>query len=159
MKAHEIENGVVVNTIEVKSLDWKSGLVDASLGGKVGDSWDGEEFTDTPAAALTLEESISEVIMLMQEKQNSSFLFGGKTISLNADSKAKINRIGMDPTAQRKVVPILGAGETFVADSSSQAALSNAASAYIQAVEDHAYDLIEDLKAGNSPDIEANWPR
>lgn len=45
MRAHVIENGVVVNTILVKSLDFMPNLVDASLGGKRGDLWDGEFFT------------------------------------------------------------------------------------------------------------------
>ena len=33
MRAHIIENGVVVNTIEVKSLDFMPGLVEATEGG------------------------------------------------------------------------------------------------------------------------------
>ena len=35
----------VVNTIEVESLSFMPGLLDASLGGKVGDTWDGSTFT------------------------------------------------------------------------------------------------------------------
>ena len=44
MKAHVIEDGVVTNTIEVESLDFMPGLVDASLGGKMGDRYDGFVF-------------------------------------------------------------------------------------------------------------------
>jgi hypothetical protein len=33
MKAHVIENGIVVNTIEVESLDFMPGLVEATEGG------------------------------------------------------------------------------------------------------------------------------
>lgn len=33
MRAHQIENGVVVNTIEVESLDFMPGLVEATEGG------------------------------------------------------------------------------------------------------------------------------
>jgi hypothetical protein len=33
MRAHIIENGVVVNTIEVESLDFLPGLVEATVGG------------------------------------------------------------------------------------------------------------------------------
>lgn len=44
MKAHIIFDGVVINTIEVKSLDFMPGLVDASLGGKIGDLYDGVNF-------------------------------------------------------------------------------------------------------------------
>jgi hypothetical protein len=48
MRAHVIENGVVVNTIEVESLDFMPGLVDAAIGGSVGDLWDGHIFTKPP---------------------------------------------------------------------------------------------------------------
>lgn len=44
MKAHVIENGIVVNTILVESLEDRPNLIDASQGG-IGDSWDGETFT------------------------------------------------------------------------------------------------------------------
>lgn len=46
MKAHIIEGGKVVNTIEVESLDFMPNLIDASMGGKIGDSWDGSVFTE-----------------------------------------------------------------------------------------------------------------
>lgn len=45
MRAHIIEGGNVVNTIEVESLDFMPGLVDASKGGAIGDLWDGQKFT------------------------------------------------------------------------------------------------------------------
>jgi hypothetical protein len=49
MRAAVIENGVVINIIEVESLDFQPGLVDAS-GGRIGDQWDGASFQPaTPA--------------------------------------------------------------------------------------------------------------
>ena len=45
MRAHIIENGKVINTIVVDSLDAIPNLIDASLGGKIGDLWDGVAFT------------------------------------------------------------------------------------------------------------------
>jgi hypothetical protein len=40
MRAHVIENGKIVNTIEVESLDLPGfSLVDASAGGQIGDGW------------------------------------------------------------------------------------------------------------------------
>lgn len=45
MRAHLIENGVVVNTIEVPSLDFMPGLVPAASGG-IGWLYDGVTFTD-----------------------------------------------------------------------------------------------------------------
>jgi len=44
MRAHIIDNGVVVNTIEVESLDFLPGLIDAQQGGAIGDLWDGQTF-------------------------------------------------------------------------------------------------------------------
>lgn len=49
MRAHVIESGVVVNTIEVSSLDFMPGLVPATSGG-IGWLYDGVTFTNpTPA--------------------------------------------------------------------------------------------------------------
>ena len=44
MKAHIIENGRVVNTIVVESLDVIHGLVDASNGGLIGDFYQDGQF-------------------------------------------------------------------------------------------------------------------
>ena len=51
MKAHVIENGKVTNTIEVDSLDFMPNLIDASLGGKIGDLWDGSVFSEPAPTA------------------------------------------------------------------------------------------------------------
>ncbi len=48
MRAHLIENGVVVNTIEVESLDFMPGLVSAESGGAVGYLFDGSTFLPPP---------------------------------------------------------------------------------------------------------------
>ena len=45
MRAHVIENGVVVNTIEVDSLNFMSGLVEATEG-SIGWLYDGQTFTN-----------------------------------------------------------------------------------------------------------------
>jgi hypothetical protein len=50
MRAHKIENGVVVNTIEVESLDFMPGLIDAGPGGSIGDHYENGVFT-TPVVA------------------------------------------------------------------------------------------------------------
>ena len=47
MRAHIVENGVVVNTIEVDSLDAIPGLIDGDIGG-IGWLWDGENLTPPP---------------------------------------------------------------------------------------------------------------
>ena len=48
MRAHVIIDGSVSNTIEVESLDFMPGLLDASLGGAIGDLWDGTVFSKAP---------------------------------------------------------------------------------------------------------------
>lgn len=44
MRAHVIKNGIVVNSIEVESLDFMEGLVDGTNGGKIGDRYENGEF-------------------------------------------------------------------------------------------------------------------
>lgn len=44
MRAHVIENGIVVNTIEVESLDFMPNLVSAESGGAIGDRYENGEF-------------------------------------------------------------------------------------------------------------------
>lgn len=71
MRAHVIKDGVVANTIEVKSLDFMPGLIDAAQGGVIGDLWDGMEFTkpftpvppqDSVALAATLADQIDDAV-------------------------------------------------------------------------------------------------
>jgi hypothetical protein len=64
MRAHLIQGGAVVNTIEVDSLDFIPGLIDASLGGSIGDLWDGETFTK-PAPVVV----VPQVVTRRQAKQ------------------------------------------------------------------------------------------
>ena len=69
MRAHVIENGVVVNTIEVESMDFMPGLVEADVG-TIGWSYDGVTFTPpepTPIvvpAAPTKEQLMAELAAL-----------------------------------------------------------------------------------------------
>lgn len=52
MRAHVIENGIIVNTIVVDSLDFMPGLIDADLvGGTIGDKWNGTVVTKSPRPA------------------------------------------------------------------------------------------------------------
>ena len=43
MRAHIIKDGVITNTIEVDSLAFLPNLINASVGGSIGDSWDGTQ--------------------------------------------------------------------------------------------------------------------
>lgn len=47
MRAAIIENGKVVNVVEVGTLDALPGLVDGAMA-SIGDDWDGETFTSPP---------------------------------------------------------------------------------------------------------------
>lgn len=53
MRAHVIEGGKVANTIEVELLDFMPNLIDASIGGMIGDLWDGANFTKPPTPEPT----------------------------------------------------------------------------------------------------------
>lgn len=57
MRAHIITDGKVSNTIEVESLDFMPGLVDAANGGSIGDLWNGSMFT-TPQEVIVVPESV-----------------------------------------------------------------------------------------------------
>lgn len=59
MRAHIIEAGEIVNTIEVESLDFMPGLVAAVAGEDIGWSYDGQTFTPPPAPAPTVPQSVS----------------------------------------------------------------------------------------------------
>jgi hypothetical protein len=67
MRAHVIENGVVVNTIEVDSLDFMPNLVEATEG-SIGWLYDGQTFTNpnppvvgAPPAEPTKEQLLAEL--------------------------------------------------------------------------------------------------
>lgn len=48
MRAHVIENGIVINTIEVESLDFLPNLVDGENGGAIGDLYQSGQFIKPP---------------------------------------------------------------------------------------------------------------
>jgi hypothetical protein len=75
MRAHIIENGVVVNTIEVDSLNFMPGLVEANEG-SIGWLFDGQTFTNPnppvavePAPAPTKEQLLAELQALTSKIQ------------------------------------------------------------------------------------------
>ena len=67
MRAHIIENGVVTNTIEVESLDFMPGLVEATEGG-IGWLYDGEKFSPPPTPKNSPEELQSEIVSAAQQR-------------------------------------------------------------------------------------------
>ena len=59
MRAHVIENGVVVNTVEVESLDALPGLVAAQANEGIGWLYDGINFTSPPQPALLVPQEVT----------------------------------------------------------------------------------------------------
>lgn len=58
MQAHQIQNGVVINTIVVENLDFMPGLVEATEGA-IGWSYDGEKFTAPPVPPVPAPQSVT----------------------------------------------------------------------------------------------------
>lgn len=67
MRAHVVENGVVVNTIEVDALDVFDGLVDGSVGG-IGWTYDGSTFTAPAPPEVDPVSAVPESISRAQGK-------------------------------------------------------------------------------------------
>lgn len=59
MRAHVIDNGVIVNTIVVTSLDFRPNLVDASIGGGIGDSIIDGVLVLKPATPVPVPQSVT----------------------------------------------------------------------------------------------------
>ena len=70
MRAHVIESGVVVNTIEIEHLDLipeiSASLIDGTLAGQIGDLWDGKTFTTPAAPEVTASPEPSKADLLAQ---------------------------------------------------------------------------------------------
>lgn len=76
MRAHVIENGIVVNTIIVESLSVLPNLVSAENGGDIGWRYDGNSYVEpeplpkpTPAPAPTKEELFAQLNALSAKIQ------------------------------------------------------------------------------------------
>ena len=83
MRAHVITAGKVTNTIEVESLDFMPGLVDASNGGKIGDAWNGLVFSEP-----TIPFDNKKLTLLQEAKEAKSLAFySNVTIPFPVDDK------------------------------------------------------------------------
>lgn len=75
MKAHVVEHGKVVNTIEVESLDFMSGLIEATGGGIGWDYTNGQFIDNRPVTEVvtpptpTKEELLAQVQALTAQIQ------------------------------------------------------------------------------------------
>ena len=66
MKAHIIENGVVVNTIVVENLQVLPNLISAENGGSIGDLWDGQTFTAQETTEASTEPTKEQLLAQVQ---------------------------------------------------------------------------------------------
>lgn len=84
MRAHVIENGKVINTIEVKSLDAFPNLIDASSGGQIGDLWDDSQFSDPSLSSAGHNKNIDRQILSLEvmitERMKREALLGKEDI-------------------------------------------------------------------------------
>jgi hypothetical protein len=69
MKAHIIENGVVVNTIVVDDLNVLPNLISIENGGSIGDLWDGNTFTTPEPASTSTQPTREELLAQLQALQ------------------------------------------------------------------------------------------
>ena len=88
MRAHVIENGKVVNTIEVDSFDIIPNLIDAdAVGGGIGDSWDGVKITpyaETPEAiAKAAEEGKATTLSRLKSELMEAVLLDDQPLILS----------------------------------------------------------------------------
>jgi hypothetical protein len=68
MRAHQIENGIVTNTIEVESLDFLPNLVNGENGGAIGDRYENGEFIKPEPPKLSPEELQAEIVTATQQR-------------------------------------------------------------------------------------------
>jgi hypothetical protein len=69
MKAHLIRDGRVVNTIVVNALNDMPGLIDATLGGQIGNLWDGHIFIESPEQIAERETQEAEAAFIAGKAQ------------------------------------------------------------------------------------------
>lgn len=94
MRAHIIENGIVVNTVEVESLDVLPGLIDATEG-DIGWAFDGTNWTPPPPPPpKTPEEIRAEVVEATQARLDA---FAG---TRNYDGILSLCTYATSPTAK-----------------------------------------------------------
>lgn len=93
MRAHIIENGKIVNTIEVESLDFLPNLVDASLGGAIGDLWDGQRAMPAPKYATLADTQAArkaDVAQRRYEKETGGVSVAGVVVRTDRESQAML---------------------------------------------------------------------
>lgn len=92
MKAHQIQNGVVINTIEVESLDFLPNLIEATTG-SIGWTWDGETFTAPPSPIIPASEVVKAIKSERDRRKFNGVKVGTKWI--HTDTYSRTQWMGM----------------------------------------------------------------
>jgi len=93
MRAHVIENGRVINTIIVESLDCIPNLVDAEQGGNIGDLWNGQIFIKPPryaSAQDAQDDKISALAAYSYDRETAGITVEGVVIRTDRESQAMV---------------------------------------------------------------------
>ena len=160
MRAHIIENGVVANTIEVESLDFLPGLVEAAEG-SIGDLYIDGQFVKPEPPAKTTEEIQQDIASRRYDEETAGIDLMGIHIDTGRDSQALITgatvQAMLDPNYSLRWKTVAG----FVDLTAEQIiAVATAARGHVQACFNREAELLEALEAGTfTPEmLEEGWP-
>lgn len=161
MKAHVIENGVVINTVLVNSLDDMPNLVEATKG-SIGWLYKDGEFSDPnpPSREEILAKARKQIKGRRDKALNAGTTVGGVAVATDDLTQQRITGAALaatvDPntTAQWKLED-----DTFITlDATQIIGIAQGIRAHVQACFDREAELLAALNAGQSYDINAGWP-
>jgi hypothetical protein len=165
MRAHIIQNNIVINTIEVESLDFMPGLIDAENGGSVGDAYiDGEFVKPVQPAAQIVQAKVAAIKADRDRRvQTGGYKVGTKWY--HSDTFSRTQQMGLVmmganmPTGIQwksmdgsfvAMTPTL-AGQIFGAAAANDSAIFTAAETHIAAVTAAADPAAYDFSQGWPP--------
>lgn len=168
MRANVIDNGAVVNTIEVESLNFMPNLIDASLGGTIGDLWDGVQFTKPPRFT-SLDEAVTdrlaELASIRFQRETAGITVNGSTICTDRESQATLTGAWVAVQINPNILIDWKAETGWVQiDKATVEALSAAVGSYVQgcftAEKNHAAAIaaLTSIADVETYDITQGWP-
>lgn len=111
MKAHIIENGIVVNTIEVESLDFMPNLIDGSIG-CIGWKYENGELIEPPKPIVPIE--VPQTITKIQAMKQMKVIGKWETFKTVLASDEDINDEWLLSDNLNRTYPlVLGIGQMF----------------------------------------------
>jgi len=159
MRAHIITDGKISNTIEVESLDFLPGLIDAEIGGGIGDIWDGESFSKPIPPAPTLDECKAELAKIRYEHEIGGTAVAGITITTDREDQAMLNSaytaVQLDPA---KVIDYKTTNGWVQVDASTITEMSRAVIDHVQACFTRERELSGMLDVDIDTDLNVGWP-